>query len=35
MQMMQFLLSIPGVSDVTAMAIMNARFGSLREFLER
>ncbi|KAJ3028383.1 hypothetical protein HK097_005988 [Rhizophlyctis rosea] len=31
---MQFLLSIPGVSDVTAMAIMNARFKNLREFLD-
>ncbi|KAJ3288554.1 hypothetical protein HK104_008100 [Borealophlyctis nickersoniae] len=32
-QMFRFLLSIPGISDVTAMTIMNARFRSLKEFL--
>ncbi|KAI8918341.1 hypothetical protein DFJ77DRAFT_291125 [Powellomyces hirtus] len=32
-QAVQFLMSIPGVSDVTAIAIMNSRFKSLREFV--
>ncbi|KNC96281.1 uncharacterized protein SPPG_08433 [Spizellomyces punctatus DAOM BR117] len=32
-QFLQFLLSIPGISDVTAMAIMNTRVKSVREFV--
>ncbi|KAJ3019895.1 hypothetical protein HKX48_001619 [Thoreauomyces humboldtii] len=29
----RFLMSIPGVSDVTALAIVDARFRSVREFI--
>lgn len=34
-QALQVLLSIPGISDVTAIAIMNAQFCSFQEFVNR